>query len=447
VSIVTRRGGIIGKIFASTILGALACLSFLQCVRPPVAIASSSPKAPEFAYFFTVDGSFLKLQANDGRVAADWNLSQIDGSSAALPPCQKVKAYADPGCDVLFDRMQAGEGKLYGVFPTKANPDEEGNRTYQVLVFQIPEMKIIGTIPIPQAQPQWPSFLLTPDGQRFFLNYRDRAAEKSATEPTVVSVVDVYSSSTLTKLSSMREEVATKVRRVPGGTLVQGFNLNVALLYNSYFSSDGSTIFNGLRTAKISGSSMEAHNVNPLERLSAQQQEQLKPFQTIEAGSQKPYFNYGVADSAAGKTLIEVANASRTEAAYWTVDLPTSQLSPVFLAPLGVVRLTPDATQVLIQQSQVHNDGGGNVGETLLGAKFWLYDVASGNKIGEFSDADVAGPFSSNRLLCFSSDGKQFFYAVNNSIYVVSLPSGATVRAIETGLPDLSKAISVLADR
>ena len=426
----------------------LATVSICSCVMAQAHAGEALPSQERVnsAYFFTIDGSFLKLRTDDGRLAADWKLSQTEGSSV-LPPCQKTPVYAEPGCDLVFDRLQAGNGKLYGVFPTKAKPDDEGSREYQVLVFQLPEMKVVGSVPIPQAQAEWPSLLLTPDGQRFFLNYRDRAAEKSATEPTVVSIVDVYGSSTLTKASSMRQEVATKVKRVAGGTLVHGFNLSVALLYNSYFSSDGSTIFNGLRATKILGSSMEARNVNPLEKLSAEQREQLKPFQTIEPGTKMPYFNYGAADSAAGKTGVAVANAARTEAAYWTVDLVTSQVSPIVIAPWGVARLTPDATVLVIQQSEVQTSGGGNVPGTLLGAKFWLYDVASGQKVGEFSDPALAGPFSSNRLLCFSSDGKRFFYAVNDSIHVVSLPDGQAIRVIRTDLPNLPKAMSVLANQ
>jgi hypothetical protein len=117
------------------------------------------------------------------------------------------------------------------------------------------------------------------------------------------------------------------------------------------------------------------------------------------------------------------------------------------MAPFGAARLTPDAKLLLIQQAEIKPADGGGVAEMHLGPKFWLYNVASGNRVAEFSEEALAGSSSSNHLLCFSGSGKQFFFAVKDTIHMVNLPRGETLRVLETSLSDLPKATCVLADR
>jgi hypothetical protein len=428
-----------------TVLGILAYSFALVAQTANPGAGASSPEA-KVAYFFAQNGSFVRLAA-DGQLTAYWNLSRTDGSSALLPICHEG-SYAGSGCDLISDSLEAGEaGRLYGVLPTKAAPDDSGGREYQVVVFQLPDMRIGVSVPIPGVQLVSPSLLLTPDGQRLFVSYQDRSAEAKATEPTIVSVLDIYDATSLKKLSSMRESVATKTTRVPGGTLVHTVDLPLALLPQSYFSPDAGMIFNGLLVKTIANSTITDHRVNPLEKLSAGQKEQLTPFQTIYPGTQTPYLNFGAADSAAGKTVVSVANASRNQAAYWTVDLRTSEVSSLIVAPWGVVHLTPDARLLLIQEAELKHADGQSAPETYLKSKFWLYDVDTGKQVGEFTDAALAGSAFTNRLLCVSGSGKQFFFAVKDAVHIVRLPGGETSRVQETGMVDLPKAMCVRADR
>ena len=429
-------------------LGILAYRFALMAQTVNPGTGSPSPEAG-FAYFFAPNGSFVKLVDADGRLAAYWNLSRTDGSSALLPVCHEG-SYAGSGCDLILDSLQTTEaGRLYGVLPTKAAPNEAGNREYQVVVFQLPDLRIVGSIPVPGIQLVSPSLLLTPDGQRVFVSYQDRGAENKTTEPAIVSVLDIYDAATLKKLSSMRDSVATQTKRVPGGTLVHTVDLPLALLPHSYFSPDASVIFNELLVKTIANSEITDHRVNPLEKLSSGQQELLKPFKAPYPGTNTPYLNYGAGDSAAGKTVLRAVSPSLAEAVYWIVDLRTSEISPpdrLIMAPFGVPHLTPDARLLLIQEAEVKSSSG-KAGEMRLGPKFRLYDVATGTLVKEFSDATLAGPSSSNRVLCFSTSGERLFYAVRDSVHLISLPGGESLRVLQTDMPDLPKATCVLADR
>ena len=157
-------------------------------------------------------------------------------------------------------------------------------------------------------------------------------------------------------------------------------------------------IFRELRVKSIADSAIPDCRVDPLEKLSNGQREQLKPFQTSYPGTAEPYLYSGAADSVEGKTVVRAVNPSLTESAYWVVDLPTSEISPpdrLIMAPFGVARLTPSAKLLLIQQASI-KPAGGAPAEMHLGPKFWLYNVATGNRVAEFNDEALAGSSLSN---------------------------------------------------
>jgi hypothetical protein len=394
---------------------------------------SSGPFSPaqNFVYLFGPNGAFLKIATEDNTLAAYWMLSRTEGASAYLAPCRDGHA-ADPGCGMLFGRLQIDDrtGRAYGVFAARKGskqPDTDIEYAgYQVLVLQLPEMKIVASLPISQTQLEPPTLLLTPDGKRFFLRYRDRSAEAKITEPTIVSIVDVYDANTLKGLSTMRESVVIKDVRMLKAVMNLGFG------DKAYFDTDGNVIFDNLTATTIAGASMRRQYINPLEGLSAEQRDRLKAFEKIDAPTQRPWLDFVAGDSAAGKTVVRVANSSFTEAAYWTVDLRTGQDSPIIIAPFGIDHLTPDGRLLLIQEAKLAESADKSAREIQAGPNFWLYDVSTGKQVARFENTVLSGPFSRNRLICISPSGKRAFFANERKTQIVSLPDGNNLAALET---------------
>lgn len=374
--------------------------------------------SPQIAYLFSSSGAFLAIDVESGALEAYWTLQQVETTSSLLPPCGHGN-FVEPGCNVIFGGLPVANGRLYGVFPSKTVTETaNGEIDYQLLVLQLPEMKVAASLPIPKPQPEPPAISVTPDGKRIWVSFRDAQAEAKIPEPSIVSVVEVYDVSTMKRVSSMRESAGIKdIEQLKAV-------LNVSFGHKAYFSSDGNTLFEGLDATTISGNSMRRRYVNPLEKISFEERSRLKGFEQVDAASQKPWLNYASGDSAAGRTVLRVANA--TGAAYWTVDLRTGSVSPLIMAPLSIAHLTPDGRTLLLQMAKAIQ-GNEGASELRAGSQFRLYDVASGKQVGQFENAALGGPAPSGGLLCVSPSGGQAVFADGQKVYVIGLPAGKTL--------------------
>jgi len=326
------------------------------------------------------------------------------------------------------------------VFSTKdRDKSPDANRAYQVLILQMPEMKIVGSLPIAQAQPEPPKLLLTPDGKRLFVQLRDPRGESQLSEPSIASIVEIYDTSSLKPIANIRE--VAKLRDVRTLKTI----VNTAFGADAYFDAAADMMFDELTVTAIGDNSMRRQFINPLEKLSSEDRGRLKNFEAIDAVTHKPWLDFVSGGSAAGRTLVRVNNILLKQAAYWTVDLRSGEDSPVILAPFSIAQLTPDGQFLLLNEAKVsENDENPGLLTTKI---FRLYEVSTGKQISEFQNEDLVGSVSTNRLLCISAANKRVVFANGKKIRVIDLADGKTIAQVETRTLESSMATCLFSDR
>ena len=409
---------------AAMLGAALLCSGLLpstQSTRAGQATAASG----HFAYLFDQSGAFAKIGLSDRSIAAYWNLAWANSAGSKIPNCRGAN-FADPACNLLFGGLQESGRNLYGVFPTADSVGRGGNNlNFQVVKIELPEMMLSDVAAIPQAQAEWPPLVVDPAKNRVFVSYRDAENEKKMTEPTIISVVDVYDGKNLKKLATLRE--STSIRDIRS----LRSNPGTVFGYKAYFSPDGKTIFEGLYVTAVSERAMIKRYVNPLDKLSPEQRDRLKPYQRKDPISQKPSFDFAAGDSAAGRTVVRISDAARGQAAYWTVDLNSGDVSPVIIARFGIDHLSPDGRLLLIQGGEVKkSDSGAN---ELMGAPaFWIYDVATGKQLGQFQIKSLPESAAESEFSCISASGEHLIVAAKGTVALLSVPDGNAVAEFRT---------------
>ena len=392
-----------------------------------------------FAYIFGESGTFTKLGLADARIAGYWNLAWVNPSSLKVPDCTGVPV-ADPACTLLFGGLQSTVQRLYGVLPTADSVGRHGsNLNFQLAKIQLPEMVVSDAISVPQPQAEWPSLVVDQSKNRLFLGYRDLAAEKIA-PGTIVSVVDIYDGKTMKKMATLRESTPIRdIRQLKAtpGTLIGP---------KAYFSADGGEIFDGLYVTAVSDNSLAKRYVNPLEKLSSEQLEVLKPFQQKDQASGKPYFNFTAGDSANGRTVVRISDVAHGQAAYWTVDLNSGETSPVINTHFGIDHLSPDGKLLLIQGAEF-TKGRTESPELKALPAFWVFDVATGKQVSQFQSKTLPEITSNNELSCISPSGERLVVAANHTIAVLDLHDGTPIAEFQTASLGPLAGRCVFADR
>jgi hypothetical protein len=279
-------------------------------------------------------------------------------------------------------------------------------------------MSIQIAVDIPEPQAEAPRALFDPANAKILVGYRDHGTEKKTLHPSIVSIVDIYGTD-LKKIETIHESASIKdIRELSA-------NPGTIFSYKSYFSQDGSTIFDGLNRTAISGTNLVKTYVNPLEKLTPQQLAALKQFQKRDPSSQQPWFDFSPGDSAAGRTVVRISDYKRGQAAYWTVDLRTGEASPIIVGPFGTDHLSPDGKTLLIQAAEAT---GGATPQISMRSMFFVYDVAQGKQIGQFENAALGGIDFGQETICIApSSDRMFATSKEGTIFLLGLPNGSEI--------------------
>lgn len=387
---------------------------------------SGNGTSRNFLYIFDGAGRFAKIKLSTASLDGFWSFPWINSPSGKIPKCRASSA--DPACTFFYGQLQASSDtqSLYAVIPTADSLGRNGgNLNYQVAKIELPEMTISEVAPIPGAQAEWPHLLLDPEKGRVLVSYRDPAGEKKVGEPSIISVVDIYDARDLKKHSTIRNTTSVKDFRQLKS------NPGTIFGYRSYFSNDGTTIFDGLYVTSVSDDSMTKSYVNPLEKLSPEQRDRLKPFQKTDAATQRSYFDFVAGDSAAGRTVVRINDYSHGQAVYWTTELRSGQASPPITAKFGIDRLSPDGRLLLIQAASFKKTDTGAPALTAQ-PEFWIFDVATGKQSGQFQSRSLPETPSDAELSCFSTSGEQLVVAAEGRISVMNIADGRIVAEFRT---------------
>ncbi len=414
----------------SSVMGAILALNEVAPLLARTFEPTRASSAPRFAYFFGTTGKFLKLDTKDFSVDAQWTLPRINGVARLLPPdiprgAKKAHGYwiaESLAYDKTFHR-------LYGIFPTPGvtSPEWELNRMYEMLVFRLPTLEVEIKIDLAQGLKGPPSLLVSPNGGRLFLSYGVRPTKEEKAKGLMVNVLDIYDTRTLRKVHTIREK--TDRRAFMKAKAV----INTSFSKNAYFSSDGKTIYDGLKAISVNGNEfVKRKSINPLKALAPSQRAKLRPYERMDPADRIRRLRFGWPVSRNGRTVLRVSDQSRSTSAYWTIDLDTSEVSPVIEAPLSVGHITPDGTKLVLEELRVPRKqvpGEPTPRPTKTG-RVLIYDVDSGDRVKDFRWPELSGR---SLLLCIAPNSDMLFYADSSGrLYTVQVSPDIALRAVSS---------------
>ena len=390
---------------------------------------SATSSGTDFAYFFGWGGEFLKVDLHGQSIVSSGTLVEAEGAAPLLPPYSKGALTAHTAWLPRGLQYDRNKGRLYGVFPKK----DANEATELLIAFQLPTMEVVRAIDLPRTVAGTPRILVSPDGEKLFVSYRDTATEEKASSDITVSVIDVYDAARFDKIQTIREITDTD------DYLSARTRIHASFFTNAYFSSDGKTIYDNLDRIHLDDSgNMTKERINPLETLSDSQRLKLVPFEKVDPLSGKPWLKYGTADSAAGRVLLMVSDRERPGGALWSVDLDTWQSSPIIeiSSPITslTTHLTPTGEHIILEEIEWRIEKSAYEREpdresSYKTGAFSIYNPVSGYHIQRLELGELAG-FRS-RLVCISPKGDLVFYSAGDNLYVVSLTEG-TARKLDS---------------
>jgi hypothetical protein len=364
-------------------------------------------------------GEFLKVDLREDAVAALWLTDQLDGVLKKAVECSlsPLSAYHSPaycGRDITDMRYDPIRKLVYMLAPDivadRNNPygTGEGSFSYRVYIFALEDMHLIKSFEVQGSN----ALMVTPDGQMLLVQHYAGGGQK------VTNTVDVYETTGF-----------KKIRTVSGST-----SDPPAFGPLAKFLPDGKTsvLYGYLRTHwDWSAGVFTNDTADPRTQLTAPDREKLKPFEAEDPKTHEHLLVAGPGETAAGKTVFLVTDKAHAKMGFWTMDMLTQKTSPPILASTGLALLTPDAKAILLAGSkpspkeQGHWDFSGD---------FSLYDVATGSRLKEYSNSQLATSDAEGGPACFSPDGEKMVYLLKDKVLVVEVSSGKVVHQIRVRL-------------
>lgn len=401
-----------------------------------------------FIYLFTLGGQYVKVQPKDGSVVSKAEPLPLSSISHLVPPYPLKGSLTAHNYWVPYGfRYDKSSGRLYGIFPKTIESDK--TTAYQIIVLQLPTMDVVGTIPFPKDLPDLPRILISSDGQKLVVRYRDPLVEKNASNKIIASIIDIYDTATLKKVETIRESTDKDAYSM-ARTLMHTYFSN-----DAYFSQDGKTIydkeFRFYRINLIDGKMVKEY-IDPLQVLTEKQKEKLRSFEYMNPVTKKATMNIGISDSAAGWILVRISDQARTRKSMFTLDLETQEMSPVTDLPGDAITyLSPDGKRIIAEEIEMKKESISGKEETKAyrTGKKRIYDAVNGKKIKDFSKKEHLAGYqsSSDKNLCMTPDGKYMFVSKQNELYFVNLDADTSPVKLNVGFDVRDGILCVVADR
>ncbi len=374
-----------------------------------------------YVYLINCSGEYLKLDAVGRQSITRGMLSDVIGAK------QRSTSLVANGCFSSDLQYDSNAERLYAVLSKTPKVAEDGGRRFQVAVYQLPELKVVGTIELTQPLVTAPAILLTPDGRNLLVSLQVQGSERD--DSSVSKAIAVYDTKALKVLKTIREASAE-------GSNLAGAMISASFSEKAYYGPDGKTIYdNGSRT-KITSDMIIKDIPNPLSLLPEQQRSKLRSYEEVDPITGKPWLRYNYVSSAKGKVVLGVTDRAEKKSAFWWVDLTESRTSPLIETSLAIAHLAPDGRMILFEEiewreeqvSYNENEKRRSIYKT---GSFMIIDALSGERVSEFRHKELAGFWS--RLACITPDASSSIYSTRDGLYWVSLKAGENPIKVKSG--------------
>lgn len=368
-------------------------------------------------YLFDYHNRFVQLSRASLLPTAQGNLLDF-GAVKKIVPQECTQQYrSEQDCDLAAKYLQYSPrlNAIVGVFPAKGTNGESKVGEYSVLALRVPDFQLIAEYRV-HAVSTYPMLIVSGDEDAVIVAY-----ERNSSEPdTRLQFLDELAPLTLQRVVQHTGELNLQ------DYLLAKVTPGLRLSEKAHFGPSKKTIYDGLFRVSISANGVVSTRVNPLDKLSAEQKKILEPFAELDPPSGRHWYNFSEADSKSNVTLLWLRSADRKSAAFWTVNLDTEAVSPVFVAPAGEAHLSPDGTRVILQPWLAT----GSDHPTGHSGMMIVYDVSTGKEVARLADHRVEGSFSiDHQFLCFYPDGSELMYMSSDRLLSIGLDSVAAIRA------------------
>ncbi|HEU0178734.1 MAG TPA: hypothetical protein VFV58_31105 [Blastocatellia bacterium] len=389
---------------------------------------------PRYVYFYNCAGQLLKLDIRTRRVIYRREFSMMDGIPQGVVD----------GCLSSSLRFDARRGLLYGVFPREAKVTEDGTRHYKIVVFQLPQLKISGTIEIEPPLESPPALLVSEDGRRLLVSYLMSAGEKPPSGAQSTGVIAIYDAASLKVIGSLHLPAAPATPALKDDG--RGVDGPVYFSEDAYLGEDGRTIYDRDRIITINDQRATLRRLDPDRILDHSPSPQLRSLEARNPSTGKAYLPVKYADSAAGHALLFGASTPGAWDVFFTVNLNDYRTSAIIKGPVvtsSTLHLTPNAKQAVVEEIEKPRKNGEDRQPSKAG-RVLVYDMASGRQILQFKNAQLSD--SRSRLLSITPDGATMFFAVSDGL-LVSGPARGLAESPKVAFPVDQWTRGVFADR
>lgn len=383
-------------------LACLIVLALIGGVGAPAKGAAAEPpdEAARYAYLLGYGGEFLKIDLENGSLAARWRLSWVRGLGDILSgPGRAQKMWAPRA--VQYD----GRGVVYAVLPAGPPVDDVAAAHFQVVALQLPELQVVATRDLGGDFAEEPVIVLTSDDERLLVSTRPAGGTSGA----VVRVLT----------APLLEEAGRLAVAAP-------------LSLDAYSAGGGRLVFDRERVLEIREGKLEPVGFELAKILDSQVVKRLEAgmgIPPLQPASAESVLRSGVTGSRAARLLLFYANHPATRGLLLAVEPLKGAVGKVIETPLTnreSVHLMPDGKSILVEVIEARMDESTGRPKAYKTGRLIVYDATSGAQRSEVANEALAG-FASHPL-CFHPEGKTLLYATGAGVLLVPLNgSGAPV--------------------
>ncbi len=381
------------------LIGGVGAPASLNAVEPP-------DEAARYAYLFGYGGEFLKIDLENGNLAARWRLPWVRGLGDLLSGSGRAQKMWAPRA-VEYD----GRGVVYAVLPAGQPVDDIPAARFQVVALQLPSFEVVATRDLGTGFAEEPVIVLTSDDERLLVSTRPAGEASSA----VVRM-----------LTAPRLEDAGRLE------------VDAPLSIDAYSAGGGRMVFDRERVLEIREGKLEPVSFELTKILDPQTVKRLEagmeipPLQPSYAES---VLKSGVADSRAGRDLLFYTNHSATRGLVITVEPLMGKVGTVIETPLtnrDSVHLLPDGKSILVEVIEARMEESTGRPRAYKTGRLIVYDAMSGAKRGEVASEALAG-FEAHPL-CFHPQRGALLYVGDEGVLLVPLDGSGPPLAVVPGI-------------
>jgi hypothetical protein len=365
-----------------------------------------------YAYFFDLVGDFEKIDIASSKESGH---GQIPVAAKLVHPFETSGFNGCVLCGVRYDKKF---GRFYVVMAKHLDDAQGGGDNFEIVSVAPPRMYTAMRADVSFAAP---IILVNPDGSRVLASYQ--LGPNTTQEGQLAYGLSIFNAPALKLIRADKESTATDA-------FANGYVFKSQFSDQAYFGKDGS-IYDQFSRSTLVANQLNKVTVDPVALLVKSGRKALTPFALVDVNTKASTFEASYVDSAAGKTLVALNASGKAAQALTVIDLKNQ----TFSAPMKVsevvipaTHLTPDGTQILIEESELRHREGAKPDEPqealFKTGKLILFDVTSLKTVREIAAPTISG-FDS-RLMCTSADGKAAFFADTGHLYAIDLIKGKT---------------------